>query len=294
VISKVLLSIKSAKALLDRIRLNCYSRAAEKYSALIKDQTVPDRLCSIHSKDGGLAVVSVSGSAFVPKRQLLDALQRQIAALAGNSEIKGVILTGPMEGFGCSSVDKCSDPYEAADLAGFGQQVMFSLEKIGKPCLAAITGMCTGLGFELALACDFIVASHAASFGFPAIADGLIPSCGGTQRLARLVGKSKAKEIIYSGELITAGEALRSRLVNRLYSAEDLLAKTRELLAHICSRSPHAIRIGGEVLNAGYDIDLQTACLLERDAFALCFSSLDQREGMQAFLDKREPQFKGE
>lgn len=255
---------------------------------------MPDRLCSIQSKDQGIAVVVVPGSAAVPKRQLLDALQRQIAALAGNSDIRGIILTGPVGGFCYCSADRSSGSSEAAALAGFGQQVMFSLEKIGKPCLAAIAGECSGLGLELALACDFIVASQVATFGFPAIAEGLIPCCGGTQRLARLVGKSKAKEMIYSGEMIDAGEALRTRLVNRLYPAEELLPKTRELLAHICSRSPNAIRIGGEVVNAGYDIDLQTACLLERDAFALCFSSLDQREGMQAFLDKRQPQFKGE
>ena len=255
---------------------------------------MPDRLCSIQSKDQGIAVVVIPGSSVVPKRQLLDALQRQIAALAGNSDVRGIILTGPAGGFCRCSADRSSGSCEAAALAGFGQQVMFSLEKIGKPCLAAIAGECSGLGLELALACDFIVSSQAATFGFPAIADGLIPSCGGTQRLARLVGKSKAKEMIYSGVMIDAGEAQRTRLVNRLYPAEELLTKTRELLAHICSRSPHAIRIGGEVVNAGYDIDLQTACLLERDAFALCFSSFDQREGMQAFLDKRRPQFKGE
>lgn len=230
----------------------------------------------------------------MPKRQLLEALQHQIAALAGNSAIRGIVLTGPPEGFSSCSDDGGSGFYEAAALAGLGQQVMFSLEKIGKPCLTAIAGRCSGLGLELALACDFIVASPAATFGFPGIADGIIPCCGGTQRLARLVGKSKAKEMIYSGEMIDAEEALRTRLVNRLYADEELLPKTRELLAHICSRSPNAIRIGGEVVNAGYDIDLRTACLLERDAFALCFSSLDQREGMQAFLDKRQPQFKGE
>jgi len=255
---------------------------------------VPDRLCSIQSKEQGIAVVVVSGSAAVPKRQLLEALQRQIAAVAGNNDIRGIILTGPLEGFCRCSADSNSGSNEAAALAGFGQQVMFSLEKIGKPCLASIAGECSGLGLELALACDFIVASQEATFGFPAIADGLIPCCGGTQRLARLVGKSKAKEMIYSGEMIDAAEALRIRLVNRLYAGDELLPKTGELLGHICSRSPHAIRIGGEVVNAGYDIDLQTACLLERDAFALCFASLDQREGMQAFLDKRQPQFKGE
>lgn len=241
-----------------------------------------------------MAVLFVPGSASVPQRQFLEALQRQIAALAGNSHVRGIILTGPAEGFGSCSQERSPSCSMAAEIAGLGQQVMFSLEKIGKPCIAAIAGRCSGLGLELALACDFIVASPSASFGFPAIAEGLIPCCGGTQRLARLVGKSKAKEMIYSGEMIDAGEALRTRLVNRLYSAGELLPKTRDLLEHICSHSPHAIRIGGEVINAGYDIDLQTACLLERDAFALCFSSLDQREGMQAFLDKRQPEFKGE
>jgi len=255
---------------------------------------LPDRLCSIQSQDHGVAVVAVPGSATAPKYQLLEALQHQIATLAGNSQISGIILTGPVEGFCSCSAGRDTGSYGAAALAGLGQQVMFSLEKIGKPCLAAIAGQCSGLGLELALACDFIVAAQAATFGFPGIAEGLIPGCGGTQRLSRLVGKSKAKEMIYSGEMIAAGEALRTRLVNRVYPDEELLPRTRELLTHICSRSPHAIRIGGEVVNAGYDIDLQTACLLERDAFALCFSSFDQREGMQSFLDKRQPLFKGE
>ena len=255
---------------------------------------MPDRLCSIQSNEHGVAVLLVSGSAVVTNRQLLEALQRQITSLAGNSDIRGVILTGPVEGFCRCAPDSGLTPYEAAALAGFGQQVMFSLEKIGKPCLAAIAGACSGLGLELALACDFIVASPLATFGFPAIADGVIPCCGGTQRLARLVGKSKAKEMVYSGEMLPADEALRCRLVNRLYPVEELLPKTGALLAHICSRSPNAIRIGGEIVNAGYDIDLPSACLMERDAFALCFSSLDQREGMRAFLDKRQPQFTGE
>jgi enoyl-CoA hydratase len=150
------------------------------------------------------------------------------------------------------------------------------------------------VGLEIALSCDFIVASQSASFGFPDIATGLIPFCGGSQRLARLVGKSKTKELIYSGGLIDAEEAYRIALINRLYPAGEALTQTEQLLEHICTRSANAIRIGGEVVNAGYDIDLQTACMLERDAFALCFSSFDQREGMQAFLDKRAPQFKGE
>ena len=252
---------------------------------------MPDRLCRITSEENGIAVVTVPGNSAVSARKLLEALQRQIVLLSGHAEMRGVLITGGTDGFCCCSAEKDPDP---ATLAVFGQQVMFNLEKLGKPVIAAIDGECSGLGLELALACDFLVANHSASFGFPAIAGGLIPFCGGTQRLARLVGKSKAKEMIYSGRMVAADEALRIRLVNRLYSYDEFRPAVLDLLGHICSRSPNAIRIGGEVINAGYDIDLQTACLLERNAFALCFAGFDQREGMQAFLDKRTPQFKGE
>ncbi|MEI6208250.1 MAG: enoyl-CoA hydratase-related protein [Desulfuromonadales bacterium] len=255
---------------------------------------MPDKLCKLHKEESGVAVLTISGSSAVTSRLLLETLQRQIDGFAANGSIKGIILTGTRDGFCRCSTGVAFAPCEASALAGFGQQVMFSLEKSGKPCIAVISGACTGLGFELALACDFIVASDSARFGFPDIAHGNIPFCGGSQRLARLTGKSKAKELIYSGELINAGEALRVGLINRLYADDALLPKALELMAHICTRSPNAIRIGGEVINAGYDIDLQTACMLERDAFALCFSSFDQREGMQSFLDKRQPQFKGE
>lgn len=255
---------------------------------------MPEKLCKIHKDESGIAILTIPGSMEVSARQLLEAIQRQTAVITGSSDIQGIILTDTGEGFcRCSSITAFS-PYEASSLSGFGQQVMLSLEKTGKPSIAAISVECSGLGLELALTCDFIVASGMASFGFPGIADGHIPFCGGTQRLARLTGKSKAKELIYGGELISSVEALRIKLINRLYADDELLPKTKVLMAHICSRSPNAIRIGGEVINAGYDIDLQTACMLERDAFALCFSSFDQREGMQAFLEKRPPQFKGE
>ena len=255
---------------------------------------MPERLCTIHIKMNGLAVLTVPGNSCAPAGELLESLRRQTASLAGNNDIKGILLTGSESGFCRCLVESCSSSRDAAALSGFGQQIMFNLEKVGKPCISVIEGECSGLGLEVALATDFIVASHSASFGFPGIAAGMIPFCGGSQRLARLVGKSKAKEMIYSGDLIDAAEAYRIGLINRLHPAGEAAAQTEKLLEHICTRSPHAIRIGGEVVNAGYDIDLQTACLLERDAFALCFSSFDQREGMQAFLDKRAPQFKGE
>ena len=255
---------------------------------------MPDRLGTIHTGLNGIATLTISGKRAVSSRDLLEYLHRQIASLATAEEIKGILLTGSESGF-CQCTSECAaSPHSASQLSGFGQKTMFSLEKIGKPTIAVIEGECAGLGLEVALTCDFIVASESGCFGFPGIASGQIPFCGGSQRLARLVGKSKTKELIYSGDLIDAAEAYRIALINRLYPTGSALAQAEKLLEHICSRSASAIRIGGEVVNAGYDIDLQTACMLERDAFALCFSSFDQREGMQAFLDKRTPHFKGE
>lgn len=253
-----------------------------------------ERLCSIQYKDRGLVVLAAHWRESASTAEFLETLGKRIATISDNGEIRGVVVTGLSQLR--QQYRGTDDPtlYDVSALSGFGQQVLFNLEKTGKPSIAAIEGECTGLGLEIALACDFIVASETARFGFPAIAEGLIPFCGGTQRLARLVGKSKAKEMIYSGDLIDSTEALRIKLVNRLYPDPELLPKTMELMAHICTRSPNAIRIGGEVVNAGFDIDLQTACMLERNAFALCFSSFDQHEGMQAFLDKRQPRFKGE
>ncbi len=255
---------------------------------------MPDILGSIHTTLNGIAVVTLPGKPIASSRDLLEHLHRQIETMAGTAEIKGILFYGSGDAFCQCSPESALSPQTASKLSGFGQKTMFNLEKIGKPTIAVIEGECAGLGLEVALACDFIVASESARFGFPAIATGHIPFCGGSQRLARLVGKSKAKELIYSGDLINAEEACRITLINRLYSAGDALTHAEKLLEHICTRSANAIRIGGEVVNAGYDIDLQTACMLERDAFALCFSSFDQREGMQAFLDKRAPDFKGE
>ena len=255
---------------------------------------MPDRVGTIHTTVSGIAILTVSGKRTISSWDFLEYLHRQIATLARTEEIKGILFTGSESGF-CQCAPECAaTPQSASQLSAFGQKTMFSLEKIGKPTIAVIEGECTGLGLEVALSCDFIVASQSASFGFPGIATGQIPFCGGSQRLARLVGKSKTKELIYSGALIDAEEAYRIALINRLYPAGEALLEAEKLIGHICTRSANAIRIGGEVVNAGYDIDLQTACMLERDAFALCFSSFDQREGMQAFLDKRTPQFKGE
>lgn len=255
---------------------------------------MPEKLCKLQSITNNIAVVTIPGNKGSSVRELLEAIHRQMDTLITKEVVKGLILTDSNGDFCCCQTSHLSSALEAGELSSFGQQVAFSIDKTGKPCIAALEGECSGVGLEIALACDFIVASESACFGFPGIATGMIPFCGGSQRLTKLVGKSKTKEMIYSGDMIDVTESHRIGLINRIYPTGEALAETTRLLEHICTRSPNAIRIGGEIVNAGYDIDLQTACMMERDAFALCFAGFDQREGMQAFLDKRTPQFKGE
>lgn len=252
---------------------------------------MPDKLARICRSQDGIATLFIPGNEAVTAARLLETVQQQITSLKQNEEIKGIIFAAHDNNFCCCGESGNLAPYDAVRLASFGQQVMFTIEKTGKPAIAAISGTCTGIGLELALAADFIIADESACFGFPEIGSGRLPFCGGTQRLARLVGKSKAKELIFSGEIIDAREALRIGLVNRLYKVGTLQDEAEVLMQKICSRSAFALKIGGEVINAGYDVDLQTACMLERDAFALVFSSHDQKEGMQAFLEKRQPVF---
>lgn len=244
--------------------------------------------------EGPIARLRLPGGGQLARRAFLELVRRELDGLARQDSVRGVLVCGQGGMFCSVAPEGPLSPPEAARLAGFGQEVLFALESLGKPVVAALSGEITGLGLELALACSFMVAEPSASFGFPEISQGRLPAFGGTQRLARLVGRSMAKQMLFSGELITADEALRVRLVNRLFDPAALEQEALTMLQRICSRSPLALRVGAEVVEAGYDIDLKTACLLERDAFALCFASRDQQEGMGSFLEKREPQFSGD
>lgn len=254
---------------------------------------MPEKACRIEL-DGTVARLRIAGGEQLSRRDLLGQLRKQFEQLAVKEGVRGVLVCGQGAQFCQVAADASLTPSDAARLSAFGQEALFALEGLGKPVVAALSGEVTGLGLELALACSFIVADHSSRFGFPEISQGRLPAFGGTQRLARLVGRSVAKQLLFSGELIDAEEALRVRLVNRLYGSAELEQAAMALLQRVCTRSPLALRVGGEVVDAGYDIDLKTACLLERDAFALCFASRDQKEGMGSFLEKREPQFTGE
>jgi enoyl-CoA hydratase len=158
-----------------------------------------------------------------------------------------------------------------------------------KPVIAAVNGFALGSGCELAMACDIRIASEKAKFGQPEVKLGLIPGHAGTQRLARLVGVGKAKELIFTGDTIDAQEALRIGLVNQVVSPEALIEEAKKLANKIMEVSPTAVRIAKTVINRGADANLTTANSYETEAFSILFSTEDAKEGMNAFLEKRKP-----
>jgi enoyl-CoA hydratase len=182
---------------------------------------------------------------------------------------------------------------EAKQFADAGHRLGALLESCAFPVIAAVGGFALGGGCELALACDFIYASEKAKFGQPEVKLGVIPGFGGTQRLARRVGIGKARELIYTGDMMGADEALRIGLVSAVFPAAELMSKTTEAAVRIASQGPLAVAAAKRVLLRGEDSDLASANELEATAFAGLFGSADQREGMRAFLDKRAPSFSG-
>jgi enoyl-CoA hydratase len=168
------------------------------------------------------------------------------------------------------------------------------LRRIHKPIIAAVSGWCLGGGNELAMACDMIVASETAKFGQPEINLGVIPGAGGTQRLTRAVGKAVAMEVVLNNRTLTAQEALMLGLVNRVVPVEAYLEEALRLANEIAARAPLAVRLGKEAVNHAFESFLADGVADERRAFYFLFSSKDQKEGMQAFVAKRKPEWTGE
>ena len=168
-----------------------------------------------------------------------------------------------------------------------------SLQRIAKPIIAAVSGFCLGGGNELAMACDMIIASETALFGQPEITIGVIPGAGGTQRLAKVLGKALAMEMVLNGRRLTAEEALHYGLVNRVVPVDQFLEVAIGLAAEIGERAPLAVRLGKELVNHAYESFLDDGLTDERRAFHFLFTTDDQKEGMSAFVEKRKPQWKG-
>ena len=226
----------------------------------------------------------------------LKELSRAFDELEGNPEVKVIILTGAGKAFVAGadiSEMREKNAVEGREFGLLGQSVFTKVENLSKPVIAAVNGYALGGGTELTLACDMIYASEKAKFGQPEVGLGVTPGFGGTQRLPRRVGLAMAKELIFTGRIIGAEEALRIGLANKVVPPESLMEEVRNLAKEIASKGQVSVRLAKAVMNRGMDTDINSALMLEADAFGLCFSTADQKEGMTAFLEKRKPQFRG-
>lgn len=211
--------------------------------------------------------------------------------------IRGVIITGAGEKAFVAGADieelSRNTPVAAKEFALQSQEILGFIENFPKPVIAAVNGFCLGGGCELAMACHIRIASENARFGQPEVNLGIIPGNGGTQRLARLVGKGRAIELILSANMISAAEAYRIGLVNQVSEPENLINTSQKLLATIYSKAPVAVKLSLEAINHGLELTLNEGIQLEANLFGLCMSTEDAKEGTKAFLEKRKPEFKG-
>jgi len=182
---------------------------------------------------------------------------------------------------------------EGRKWAKFAQAVFNKIENFPRPVIAAVNGFALGGGCELAMACDIRIASEKAKFGQPEVSLGIPPGFGGTQRLPRLVGKGRAKELLFTGDMIDAAEAYRIGLVNQVAAPEELLNAAKAMAQKIMTRGPVAVELCKAAVNEGLDVDLESGVAFEAEVFGLCFATADQKEGMAAFVEKRKAVFTG-
>ncbi|TWJ16443.1 enoyl-CoA hydratase-related protein [Geobacter argillaceus] len=229
--------------------------------------------------------------------ELLGELACALYELEYDPAVKVVVLTGAGEKAFVAGADiKEMAPmtsYEGHRFALKGQHVMMAMEKMKKPVIGAVNGFALGGGLELALGCDFIYASTRAKLGFPEVTLGITPGFGGTQNLARLIGKSRANELIFTGRMITADKALAWGIVNELFPPEELLAKTQETAAAIAGAGALGVSYAKDAIANGLNMTKEDGFRYEASLFGVLFSTEDQKEGMGAFVEKRKAAFKG-
>lgn len=234
----------------------------------------------------------------VLNRETLDELDQVIRKVENDNTIGAIILTGAgkkafVGGADIGELKALESSMAGVALARRAQTLLASLEELGKPVIAAINGFALGGGLELALACDIRLAADTARLGLPETSLGIIPGNGGTQRLARLVGKGMAKYLIFTGSHITAREALDLGIVEKVYPAVEMLAKAKELADDLASRAPIALALAKRAINTGLDIDLATGCAMEAHYFGIVAGTEDAKEGTGAFFEKRQARFRG-
>ena len=230
-------------------------------------------------------------------RALLDEFAAALDRVEESEDVRVVVLTGSgdkafVAGADITEINRLG-PLGAKHFARRGLDAINRLPQLPIPVMAAVNGYALGGGTEMALACDFIYAAETAHFGLPEINLGIIPGFGGTQRLARLIGSNMARELIYTGKMIDATEALRLGIVNRICAPDQLLADVMETASALAGKGRVALLAAKQSINNGLNVDLASGLAMENDAFALCLASGDAHEGTRAFLEKRKPKFKG-
>ena len=250
-------------------------------------------------KEDALAIL------YVNRPKALNALNKDtllemkdaITSIKNDPEVDVLIVTGAGDKSFVAGADiafmQSLTAVEAREFGALGQEVFRMIEAMEKPSIAAVNGFALGGGCELAMCCDFRIASSKAKFGQPEVGLGITPGFGGTQRLPRLVGSGMARQMLYTADVIDASEALRIGLVNNVVAPEELMDVVKGIAGRIISKGKLAVRFSKVAANEGLQTDIDRAMTIEADLFGLCFSTEDQKEGMGAFIEKRSPKFTG-
>jgi enoyl-CoA hydratase len=251
----------------------------------------------LYEKKGGIGTVTMNRpqSMNALNTRLLEELTHVFTEINGDNEIKVAIITGNEKFFGAgadiSEMKDIASPLDAQCYFRTVRAAFKAIEDMEEPVIAAVSGLALGGGCEIALACDLRIAAENAVFGLPEIKIGVLPGGGGTQRLPRIIGVTKAKELLFTGDFINAEEAYRIGLVNRVVRQESLMTETIALVSKITRQPKVAVKMIKLAVDGGFNLDIRSAIAYEARCFEILFSTKDQKEGMTAFMAKRKPVF---
>lgn len=253
----------------------------------------------LYEKSEGIALIRLNRPKSLNAlcRELIDEIDHVVNVIGDDQEVAVAIITGSEKAFAAGAdikeIAQLATPLEAYRHVAHFHAVFDKIEALPKPVIAAVSGFALGGGCELALACDMRIAAENASFGLPEIKLGVIPGGGGTQRLPRLVGVGRAKEMLYTGDPIDAREAHRIGLANKVVAVDALMEETRRLASRLVKQPAVALRMNKQAVNEGIRMDPRSGLAYELHCFGVLFSTQDQKEGVQAFIEKRPAKFNG-